>query len=228
MVQNEKDLLRKNLLFSGMSDAQLSEALDFYGAKVTKYKSGDTLVHVGDAMNAFGIVLSGVIQVYADDADGNQMIMATNGPGDSFGESLAFLKDEEVFVYIKAMEESRVMWLSFDRIINPGKGLCNHDNMNRVIASFAKRALRMNDRIQVLSKRSLRQKLFTLLSQYQQKSGCRTFDIPLSREDMAVYLGCDRSALSRELSSMKKDGIIDYYRNSFRLLSESPNLDEKH
>jgi len=226
MIEKDKDLLRKNLLFSGMSERELEFALTFYGAKEKKYKAGTTILKIGSPMTAFGIVLSGVVQVYADDADGVQMIMATNSAGDSFGESLAFLKTPEIPVYIIAIEDCRVLWLSFERIINPASGMCNHEYMNRVITCFAKRALKMNDRIQVLSKRSLRQKLFTLLSQYQQKSGARTFDIPLSREDMAVYLGCDRSALSRELSNMKKDGIIDYYRNSFRLLSDTAKTNE--
>ena len=76
----------------------------------------------------------------------------------------------------------------------------------------------MNDRIQVLSLRSLRKKIHTLLQQYMRRSGGSTFTIPLSRDDMAVFLGCDRSALSRELARMKEDGLIDYYRNSFKVL----------
>ncbi|MBR4429122.1 MAG: winged helix-turn-helix domain-containing protein, partial [Clostridia bacterium] len=90
--------------------------------------------------------------------------------------------------------------------------------VNRVMASFARRALDMNDRIQVLSQRTLRKKIYTLLVQYAAKAGSNTFDLPLSREDMAVFLGCDRSALSRELARMKEDGIIDYYRNSFKVM----------
>ena len=46
----------------------------------------------------------------------------------------------------------------------------------------------------------------------------KAFTVPLSREEMALYLGCDRSALSRELARMKADGLIDYIRNSFKVM----------
>ncbi len=216
--ERDKDLIKKSVYFSGLPDKELSSALTFYQAREKKYKAGDYLVKQGKPIPAFGIVLGGIVQVCMDDAEGMQMILASNSPGDSFGESLAFLGTKESPVYIRAVEDSRVLWLKLDRISAPKPGMCNHDYVMRVMDGFAKQVFDMNNRIQVLSKRSLRQKLITLFSQYKQKSGSKTFDIPLSREDMAVYLGCDRSALSRELSNMKKDGIIDYYRNSFRIL----------
>mgnify|MGYP002736651878 FL=1 len=78
------------------------------------------------------------------------------------------------------------------------------------------KTLSMNDRIQILSKPTIRQKLMTLFSQYAAREG-HMFNLPFDRSDMAVYLGVNRSALSRELSLMKKEGIIDFYKNSFSL-----------
>ena len=121
-----------------------------------------------------------------------------------------------------------MLWLSLDGIREcsqarfTGSDGCScefvHDITMRVMSCFAVRALSMNDRIQVLSQRSLRNKIITLLKQYSGRASGGTFSLPFSREDMAVYLGCDRSALSRELAAMKRDGIIDYYRNSFRVM----------
>ena len=73
----------------------------------------------------------------------------------------------------------------------------------------------MNDRIQILSKITLREKILTLLNQYRHKFDSNTFDLPFDRADMAIYLGADRSALSRELSKLKQDGIIDFKKNHF-------------
>lgn len=218
LSERDKALIKRTVYFAGMPDRELDFALGFYQAAEKTYKAGEYLIKLGKAVPAFGIVLGGIVQVYMDDAEGMQMIMASNSPGDSFGESLAFLGTKESPVYIKAVEDARVLWLKLDRILSPVPGKCSHDYVMRVMDSFARRALDMNNRIQVLSKRSLRQKLMTLLSQCRQKSGNKIFNVPLSREDMAVYLGCDRSALSRELSNMKKEGIIDYYRNSFKIL----------
>ena len=44
-----------------------------------------------------------------------------------------------------------------------------------------------------------------------------SFTLPLSREDMAAYLGTNRSALSRELGKMRDEGIIEFERNSFKI-----------
>jgi len=218
MTVIDEGLLKQSVLFLGMDEKEFKLALEFYGAKEKKYKAGEYVQKTGKPINGFGFVLEGIVSVYMDDAEGNQIIMATNEPGDSFGEAMAFLKVKDAPCYIKAVTQARVLLLNMDRIINPALGMCNHDYMNRMLSCFAQRNLNMNNRIQVLSKRNLRQKLITLLSQYQQKSGKRTFDIPLSREAMAVYLGCDRSALSRELSKMKEEKIIDYYRSTFRIL----------
>ena len=49
------------------------------------------------------------------------------------------------------------------------------------------------------------------------KAKKNTFEVPFDREDMASYLGCDRSALSRELAKMKNEGLIDYHKNTFRI-----------
>lgn len=217
---NEKDrqLIRQTHYFSGMSDKELDYALDFYKAKEKGYKPGDFIHRAGKPLPCFGIVLQGIVQVYSEDAEGNQQIMSACLPADTFGESLSYLKIPESPVNIVAVDKVKVLWMKPDRIINPGPGQCNHNYMNRMMEGFATRSLEMNERIQILSKRSLRQKLMTLLGMYRRKSGEKTFDIPLSREDMAVYLGCDRSALSRELSNMKNEGLIDYYRSTFRLL----------
>ena len=218
MNSKDRKLIGKSTLFAGLSDAALDRMLKYLKASEAEYRQGEVLQLPGHPMDHFGYVLSGIVQVYRDEPDGTRLIMASNGAGGSFGESLCFLRVEEVPVTIVAAEDCRVLWLKMDNVIAPQAGCCDHDIVNRVMASFARRALDMNDRIQVLSQRTLRKKIYTLLVQYADKAGSSTFDLPLSREDMAVFLGCDRSALSRELARMKEDGIIDYYRNSFKVM----------
>ena len=218
MQQKDIKLIQKSTLFAGISDAETDRMLRYLKADEKNYRQGELLQRRGEPMDHFGYVLSGVVQVYFDEPDGTRVIMASNGPGDSFGESMCFLRVPEIPVYVVAAEDCRVLWLKMDNVIDPRPGHCDHAIVNRVIASFAQRALNLNDRIQVLSQRSLRKKIQTLLQQYRRKTGSSTFTLPLSREDMSVFLGCDRSALSRELARMKEEGLIDYYRNSFKVL----------
>ena len=218
MTTREKKLILKAPLFEGLGIPELDGMLLYLKAEEKTYKEGELLQLPGRPMDHFGYVLSGVVQVYRDEPDGTRLIMASNGPGDSFGESLCFLRVKEVPVSIVAAEDCRILWLKMDNVISPEAGRCNHEVVTRVMSAFAQRALSMNDRIQVLSQRNMRRKIMTLLQQYARKNGSNTFILPLSREDMAVFLGCDRSALSRELARMKEEGLIDYYRNSFKVI----------
>ena len=87
---------------------------------------------------------------------------------------------------------------------------------DRFISMLASRTLEMNNRIQILSKIKLRDRLITYFSQNVSRYGM-TFKLPLSREDMAAYLGTNRSALSRELGKMRDEGIIEFSRNNFTI-----------
>ncbi len=64
----------------------------------------------------------------------------------------------------------------------------------------------------------MREKIISYLSSQAIEQGSKIFDIPYNRQQLADYLGVDRSALSSELSRMQKDGIISYYKNTFKLL----------
>lgn len=105
------------------------------------------------------------------------------------------------------------------RVKAPRLPLQERDQMlaNRFVAALASRTLSLNQRIQILSRRTLREKLITFLSQYATAQG-DTFTVPFDRASMANFLGADRSALSRELSHLRKEGVLDYHRNQFRIL----------
>ena len=218
MNSKDRKLIGRSTLFAGLSDEETLRMLEYLKYSEASYAQGEVLQRPGTSMEHFGYVLSGAVQVYRDEPDGTRLIMAINGPGDSFGESLCYLKVKDVPVTIVAAEDSRVLWLKMDGVCDPLAGAYGEAVTARVMAAFAQRALNMNDRIQVLSQRSLRKKILTLLSQQARKAGGNTFILPMSREDMAVFLGCDRSALSRELARMKEEGTIDFYRNSFKVM----------
>ncbi len=215
----QDEILRSCALFSGLTDRELDYALDFFSAAERSYKKGDFLNRIGFPLPAFGLVLSGGIQVYMDDIDGNEMIMANVAPGGTFGESLCYL-GLDAPVYIRAMSETAILWLSTARMRHPEQENPLDCALSvRFTAMLARRTLSMNDRIQILSKSTMRGKLIAFFTQYSKLGS--TFTIPFSRADMAVYLGTERTALSRELSRMKREGIIDFHKNTFRILQKS-------
>ena len=213
-----RNTLKECSLFSGMTDAELGKSLELLHAEAISYARDEFLHFPYRTMDRFGLVLSGAVHVCADDIDGNRVIMAEVAPGTTFGESLCFLRIQDSPVYAYAPKCAEVVWLSVNGLFGDAVGPFTADLQRRFVSMLAMRTLSMNDRIQIMSKVSLREKItayFDLLSS-QKKS--REFRIPMNREDFATYIGTNRSALSRELSNMKRDGLIDCEGNNVRII----------
>lgn len=207
-------------LFSGLDDSELQGALETLDASVTEYGRGAFIHRADERLGFFGLVISGSVQVYTDDMNGDLMMMANVTEGETFGESLCYLRVERTKVFVSTQEGARVLKLYTDAFLG---GHISDDRLTeRLFGNFvsmlAERTLSMNERIQVLSKKTLREKLMTFFSQCEKKYGSRSFSLPLDRAGLAIYLGSDRAALSRELSAMRRAGIIDYSKNYFRIL----------
>ncbi|MDO4489083.1 MAG: Crp/Fnr family transcriptional regulator [Eubacteriales bacterium] len=201
------------ILFKGLSGDKLPEALAFFNAVEREFKKGEQVKKTTDPMTFFGMVIEGTVQIYSDDIDGNHMIMATVEPGETFGESLCYLK-KNAPIYIEATRDTRLLMMNCDNVHADG----NNPLSKRFVAMLAERTLSMNNRIQTLSKLSIRDKILTFFSQTVKAEKGKPFEIMMNREDMATYLGVNRSALSRELSNLKKEGILEYYHSVFKIL----------
>ena len=210
--------LRSNPLFAGMDRAQTEKALTLLKAERTQWGRGEMLHASSTPMERFGILLSGAVQVCVDDIEGNRMIMAEVAPGVTFGESLCFLKTRDSPVYIFATEDSEVLLLSPDVLFSATADPFYTDLRRRFTAALAAKNLSMNSRIQVLSRLGLRAKLNAYFTELAGNQGSDLIRLPMNRDDTAAYIGANRSALSRELARMKADGLIDYHRNTVRIL----------
>lgn len=217
-----KKFLRQCVLFSGLDDATLMSYLELMDAREQHYTKGSTVCSVTSSLPGFGLVLEGHVQVLRDDREGHHTIMANVSAGDSFGESLSYLGRPSP-VYIAAVTDCRIMWLSTARLTNPAalSDPATAALACRFTAMLAARALAMNDRIQLLSQLTIRAKITTLLQNLALRANSADFTLPFNREDMAFYLGINRSALSRELGNMRREGLIDFNGNRVRLLFPS-------
>lgn len=216
-------IIHRSPLFSGLGQEDTQRALDYFGAFQKRYEKGAFLHRVLSPLRRFGLVLSGTVQVYMDDMEGYRMIMANVEAGGIFGESLCFLNQGES-VNILAVTDCEVLWMDTLRLKAPGcKDSFETELSNRFTAMLCHRALAMNDRIQILSRNSLRSKLCTLFSQCVSRYG-EEFTLPFDRESMASYLGVNRSALSRELSAMEREGILSYRKNHFTIHRNLENI----
>ena len=210
-------LLTKSPLFRGMEEGEITRALTLLAAHRRTYGKGEYLHRMGEPLAAFGLVLSGTVQVYTDDFEGNRMMMANVSTGGTFGESLCFLAVPAAPVHILSGNGAEVLWLHTAALRQGSADPFTVRIVDRFTAMLAARALDMNERIQILSKHTLREKICTFLSEWERRTGSKTFTVPFDRAALADYLGADRAALSRELSRMQGEGIIEYYKNTFKI-----------
>lgn len=211
-------------LFRGLSGDNLAFALSFFEAEIFSFGKNEYIKKPGtdSVLGFFGFVAEGSLGVYMDDYEGNRLVMASVGPGQSFGESLCYL-GSKTDIYIEALEDTRILAMTCRNLFttrdaDAEKGSLRAELNRRFTAMLAARTLAMNSRIQVLSKKSLREKIITFLSEQPGASHNLPFTVPMNREDMASYLGSDRAALSRELSLLRKEGKIDFHKNVFRIM----------
>ena len=206
-------------LFRGMTADELAALRAAHCTRVQRYDKNALIYHAGRVVHEIGIVQSGSVNVESNDLWGNKNIISLARAGEVFAEAYACIPDEPMMVDVIAMEETEILFLNVPelfRLAAAGKGEYSHLIHNMTMIS-ARKNLLLSRRILHTSSKKIRDRLLSYLS-YQaglQKS-CYV-DIPLNRQQLADYLSLDRSALSKELGKMKKEGLLDYHKNSFVL-----------
>ena len=119
----------------------------------------------------------------------------------------------------QTLSDCRILFMDYSRVFHTCSLACSfhHRMIENIVKIIAEKNLEFIKKIDVVSKLHLREKILTYLSQCARSSGTATFTVPLGRLKMAEYLCVDRSALSRELSNMSRDGLISYEGNRFTL-----------
>lgn len=207
-------------LFEKIERTDLPGLLGCLGARVVNRRKNQVIFAEGDPATHVGIVLRGSAQILREDYFGNRSIVAHVDVAELFAESFACAGIAALPVSVVAAEDGEFMIIECSRITVSCSNCCSFHNqmvfnMLKVVAS---NNLVFNQKIEITSKRTTREKLMTyLLSQAKQK-GSNSFAIPYDRQALADYLEVERSAMSAEISKLRKEGILESNRNQFTLL----------
>ena len=221
-MQPDIPLLQQTILFSGIEAEELRHLLTCLGGSVRRYGRGEFLWHAGDTVLQAGIVLQGAVDAVQYREDGAMQLVARHTAGGVFGEML-MAAGEASPVSVLSPEGAEVLFLPLERImerfvlrpeellvvddLKPGHDMARAAGVPFAAAGWA------ND----IPEPSLRRRVLLYLQDCRSRQGSDCFRLSLSREEMAAYLAVNRSALSRELSRLQQEGLIEFYRNSFRL-----------
>ncbi|MCR4732289.1 MAG: Crp/Fnr family transcriptional regulator [Lachnospiraceae bacterium] len=223
MKKNEKDtavLAQIAPIFDGITDTELKTLLHCMGAFEKSYEKGDTIIMDQDKVNYIGVILKGSVRMLKEDIWGNESLLGFMFLGDIFGESFAVQKESNSYVSFVANAPTDVLFLAASNIIHTCPNCCSfHAQISQnLFELLGQKGVRLMEKIEVVSKPTLREKILAYLSLEVQRQGSKYITLPLGRSDLADYLDANRSALTRELGRMRKEGILDFDGNTFRIL----------
>jgi len=192
-----------------------------------EHKKGEFIATSGEHLRGIGVVVSGKAAVLRETAAGDRIVMAILEPGDLFGEIAAFAKEPRWPATVQAQEASTVLIIPRDRIVGQCANACSwHEtlikNMLRIVTE---KALILNQKVTYLTIKSMRGRISAFLLDHCSrqravfgKEGVAVLTLPTNRNEMADFLGVSRPSMSRELSRMKEEGLIDFHLSTFRIL----------
>ncbi len=214
-----EEILKKCELFAEMDDAEVAKMYDCIRpySKIKRFSKGETLMTEGGDVVSPGIVLSGYVEASSVDRSGRESLISHIPTGGLFGEVLNAADRKTSPITLRASDDCEVMLIDQQKLIQPCSSACPchmklTQNLLRIIS---RKYWNAQTRIDYISASSLREKIMMYLSDVRSAAESDTFRIPMNREKLAAYLNADRSALSRELSAMKRDGLIDCDKDVF-------------
>ncbi|MBR6788796.1 MAG: Crp/Fnr family transcriptional regulator [Clostridia bacterium] len=211
-----KDIYNKIVdcqLFNGVSD--IERLLSNFDVIIKKYNKDEEIIGYGDNVKIL-IVISGSLLTVSEDWQGNRNVISHIGKSGIFGVA---------HVFSNSRSTARVVCESDAEVAIIGIQKAYQDFLSQDYGKFIHNALLIVsnncisflEKVEHLSRRSMREKIISYLQACRSKQSSDEFELSFLRQDMADYLAVDRSALSAELSKMKKEGLIDYKKSWFKI-----------
>lgn len=210
-------MLQSAPLFRGMTTEEISAAAEALHAREQSAPKGAVLFHAGSGTRQMGLVLSGSVTIESNDMWGNRTILSHVGVGQCFAETYALLPGEPMLVDVTANEPCRILLLQIQGLPGRRESWAGKLLANLLMISVQKN-LHLSWRSFHTAPKTIRGRVQSYLNAVSLQTGSRTFDVPFDRQQLADYLNVERTALSKELGKMQKEGLLTVRKNRFCLL----------
>jgi len=213
------DILKKieNLsVFKGLNKDELRNIIK-YIKPIREYKESTIIFNTGDKIKYFGILLEGQIELAIEDLFGNKTILSKFSAPALFAESVLIRNIEEIPLSVISKTDTKVCFFDYHKYkLEDTKSI--KKVQHNLIYILAGKNVFMRDKLNLLSLSNTRAKIMYYLTNESRKHNSKYFDIDYNITELAQYLNLNRSSLSRELSKLKKEGLIDYQNKTFKIL----------
>ena len=225
VITNQEYLysIRKCYLFDGIKDEQLTEAIKLLNGRIRKVEKDDFIVQLGGVLRNAGLLLKGKIESSCQNENYDQITMHTFGGGYLFGEAIVINSAKNSPVQVRAVEDSIVLFIDLSAIYQ--SEIASTLRMilaENLIKSLARKNLILNQKVRILSQKSLRDRILIYLGTLP-KDKNSFVKIPFTQTALAEYLGVNRSALSRELGRMQNEGLLIVDKEKMKRIKKKQN-----
>ncbi len=184
-------------------------------------RNKEAFIFETDSCNKIGVVVMGAVQLTRKRIDGSRVVLEKVLANDSFGATYAFRDVKTMGIGMNAVGETTVILFDTENITRPCHKVCfaHLQFLKNLLAVMSQKAFQIKQKLRIVSQRTIKDRLMTLLNIYAKRMKSCEFDLPYNRQALADFLCVDRSALSNEISKLQKAKIIDVERNHFKLIS---------
>lgn len=206
-------------LFSGIQESDMLSLLRCLDIQTKNYKKNSAIIQFNSKISSIGIVLDGSVEVVREDISGDIVTVGKLKENGIFGEALVCANIEKSPISVIASSKCEILFIPYEKVIAPCQNACyfHKQLVKNILKVISRKNLDLNLQIDLLGKRTTKEKLLTYLRTQMAETGNNKFFIPLNRNELAEFLCVDRSAMSRELCSLRDEGIIKFNKNYFEM-----------
>ena len=213
-------ILKRTQLFAGVGNDEIISMLSCLGARLHSYKKGEYVLRQGEHLSDIIVLVEGNLHIQKDDYWGNRSILGQIAAGEMFGEAYIAPESGALLNDVVAVADSTVIFFDVKKIITTCSSACRFHTIvvQNMFFAISEKNRKLVQKLGHMSKRSTREKLISFLSEEAKQHNSSNFTIPFNRQQLADFLSVDRSAMSSELCKMRDEGLLEFNKNSFRLL----------
>ena len=214
--------LERSPLFQGIQYEEYLRMLTCFQAVQKTFRPDDLIYDFSAPKNdAVGIIERGNAALIRIDEDGVSTVMEELGPGGVFGKTLAFSGSGHDSLEVICRTPCDVVFIDYPHILKRCENACLHHSLlvQNMLRLMSGKAQGLSERVDVLSRRSIREKLLCYFRLMAEKGTGDSFTLPFSLSTLADYIATDRSAMMRELKKLKEEEIIASDGRKFTLFS---------
>ena len=196
-------------IFEGISEKNKRKLLKNLGADTLHYKKDQSVIRLFKDENIINFIVKGNVKVVLNNINGNQIVTDDLYDGDVFSSAINYIAENETDAIVT--EDTEIISMNKQDIIDFKDNSKSYYNMfiKNLFIIMTKKISERNERIQILTKKTIRYKLLEYFEIMRKKNNSLNIYLPYNYIDLAAYIAVDRSAMSRELSNLKDEGFIN-------------------